>query len=120
MGSVFLITLPLVLVALVLARVCVPGHTNEATDPVDHLGGILSVLGIALLVLAISFASVPGDKPFTVVVGALALIDGGLLPAPVPRTSTADLLAHYAAEDATHAAPARGQEARSGGFQSTA
>jgi MFS family permease len=42
-GSVFLVTLPLVVVALLLAIRFVPSHVNEATDPVDNLGGILSV-----------------------------------------------------------------------------
>src|SRR5689334_18983219 len=35
-GSVFLITLPLVGVALVMAWVFVPAHVNETTDPVDN------------------------------------------------------------------------------------
>jgi MFS family permease len=43
-GSVFLITLPLAVVALVMAVRLVPSHVNESTDPVDNLGGILSVL----------------------------------------------------------------------------
>lgn len=38
-GSVFLITLPLAAFALVMALVFVPSHVNEATDPVDNLGG---------------------------------------------------------------------------------
>ena len=38
-GSVFLVTLPLAVVALVLAIVLVPGHVNESTEPVDNLGG---------------------------------------------------------------------------------
>src|SRR5262249_3086705 len=42
-GSVFLITLPLAVVAFVMALVLVPAHVNETTDPVDNLGGILSV-----------------------------------------------------------------------------
>ena len=42
-GSVFVITLPLAVVALYLAFRFVPAHVNEATDPVDNLGGILSV-----------------------------------------------------------------------------
>ncbi len=42
-GSVFLLTLPLAVVALVLAMRLVPAHVNETTDPVDNLGGILSV-----------------------------------------------------------------------------
>src|SRR5215213_9395724 len=41
-GSVFLVTLPLAVVALVLAAAFVPAHVNEATEPVDNLGGILS------------------------------------------------------------------------------
>ncbi len=58
-GSVFLITLPLAAVALVMAVLYVPAHVNEATDPVDNLGGILSVLLVAALVLGINFAAVP-------------------------------------------------------------
>ena len=42
-GSVFLITLPLVVVAFPMALKLVPSHVNEATEPVDNLGGILSV-----------------------------------------------------------------------------
>jgi DHA2 family multidrug resistance protein-like MFS transporter len=59
-GSVFLITLPLVVVALLLAVAFVPSHINETTDPVDNLGGVLSILLIASVVLAINFAPVPG------------------------------------------------------------
>jgi hypothetical protein len=58
---VFLITLPLAAVALVMAIAFVPAHVNEATEPVDNLGGILSVVLIASIVLAINFAPVP-DK----------------------------------------------------------
>jgi EmrB/QacA subfamily drug resistance transporter len=59
-GSVFLVTLPLAVVALLLAALFVPSHVNETTDPVDNLGGILSVLMVAALILAINFAPVPG------------------------------------------------------------
>src|SRR5574341_767024 len=38
-GSVFLITLPLAVVALPLAVRLVPSHVNETSDPVDNLGG---------------------------------------------------------------------------------
>ena len=55
----FLVTLPLAVVALVLALRLVPSHVNEATDPVDNLGGVLSVLLVAALVLGINFAAVP-------------------------------------------------------------
>ena len=59
-GSVFLVTLPLAVVALVLAWRFVPAHVNETTDPVDNLGGILSIVLVAALVLAINLAAVPG------------------------------------------------------------
>jgi EmrB/QacA subfamily drug resistance transporter len=70
-GSVFLLTLPLALVALVLAWLYVPGHVNEGTEPVDNLGGILSVLLVAAVILGINFAPVPNRG--TLVLG-LALI----------------------------------------------
>ena len=61
-GSVFLVTLPLAAVALVMAVAFVPSHVNETTEPVDNLGGILSVVLVAALVLAISFAAVPNAR----------------------------------------------------------
>ena len=59
-GSVFLITLPLAVLALVLALRYVPANVDEASDPVDNLGGILSIVMIAGVVLAINFATIPG------------------------------------------------------------
>jgi MFS family permease len=70
-GSVFLITLPLAAIALVSAWRLVPAHVNEGTEPVDNLGGILSAMLIAALILAINFAPVPNKG--TLVLG-LALI----------------------------------------------
>ena len=60
-GSVFLVTLPLAAVASVMAVLFVPSHVNETTDPVDNLGGELSVLMVGSLILGINFAPVP-DK----------------------------------------------------------
>ena len=65
-GSVFLVTLPLAAVALVLALVLVPAHVNETTDPVDNLGGILSMLFVGALILAINFAPVPDEGTLAV------------------------------------------------------
>ena len=48
-GSVFLVTLPLVGVALVMALALRAGHVNETTEPVDNLGGILSVVLVGAL-----------------------------------------------------------------------
>jgi EmrB/QacA subfamily drug resistance transporter len=70
-GSVFLVTLPLAVVALLMAWVFVPAHVNEATEPVDNLGGILSVVLVAALVLAINFAPVPNKG--TLVLGLAAI-----------------------------------------------
>jgi DHA2 family multidrug resistance protein-like MFS transporter len=74
-GSVFLVTLPLAGVALVMAIVLVPGHVNETTDPVDNLGGLLSVVMVSALILAINFAAVP-DKG-TLVLGLFLIAAAG-------------------------------------------
>ena len=54
-GSVFLIALPIAVVALLLVLKAVPSGVNESTEKVDHLGGVLSVVMISALVLAVSF-----------------------------------------------------------------
>ncbi|WP_116951021.1 MFS transporter [Jiangella endophytica] len=72
-GSVFLVTLPLALVALVLAVLFVPSHVNETTDPVDNLGGLLSIVLVAALVLSINFAPVPGRGTLAVGLAVLTL-----------------------------------------------
>jgi MFS transporter, DHA2 family, multidrug resistance protein len=76
-GSVFLVTLPLALVALVMAMRFIPAHVNETTDPVDNLGGVLSVVMVAGLVLAINLAPVP-DKG-TVALGLAAVAVAALI-----------------------------------------
>jgi MFS transporter, DHA2 family, multidrug resistance protein len=76
-GSVFLLTLPLAVIALAAAVLLVPSHVNEATDPVDHLGGVLSVALVGALILGINFAAVPNETALIVglfIVAAAALI----------------------------------------------
>jgi MFS family permease len=75
-GSVFFITLPLAFVALYGAWRYVPAHVNETTGPVDNLGGILSVLAIAALILAINFAPVPDEETIILVTAILAVVAG--------------------------------------------
>jgi len=75
-GSVFLVTLPLAVVALVLAVRFVPAHVNETVDPVDNLGGILSALLVAALVLAINFAPVPNEATLALGLAAIAIAAG--------------------------------------------
>jgi DHA2 family multidrug resistance protein-like MFS transporter len=72
-GSVFLVTLPLAGVALLLAVLFVPAHVNEGTEPVDNLGGILSVLLVGALILAINFAPVPGMDALALGLALVAL-----------------------------------------------
>jgi DHA2 family multidrug resistance protein-like MFS transporter len=72
-GSVFLMTLPLAAVALLMAVMFVPGHVNETTDPVDNLGGTLSVVMVSALILAINFAAVPNAGTVALGLGAIAL-----------------------------------------------
>jgi EmrB/QacA subfamily drug resistance transporter len=76
-GSVFLITLPLAVVALVLALKFVPAHVNESADPVDNLGGILSALMVAALILGINFAAVPDKGTVAIGLGVVAAAAAG-------------------------------------------
>jgi len=70
-GSVFLLTLPLAVVALLMALKFVPAHVNETTEPVDNGGGVLSVVLVGAVILAINFAPVPNAG---VAVAILAII----------------------------------------------
>jgi EmrB/QacA subfamily drug resistance transporter len=72
-GSVFLLTLPLAVVALAMALLLVPAHVNETTDPVDNLGGIISIVLVGALILGINFAPVPGRTALVVGLGLIAL-----------------------------------------------
>jgi hypothetical protein len=60
-------------VALVLAFLLVPSHVNETTEPVDNLGGILSVVLVGALVLSINLAPVPDQTTLVVVLAVIAL-----------------------------------------------
>ena len=75
-GWVFLVTLPLAGVGLVMALRFVPAHVGETTEPVDNLGGVLSVLMIAALVLGINFAPLPGASAAAIGLGVVTLAAG--------------------------------------------
>jgi MFS transporter, DHA2 family, multidrug resistance protein len=72
-GSVFLLTIPLAVIALLMAWWLVPAHVNESTEPVDNLGGILSLALVGSLILAINFAPVPNAGTLTLVLGLIAV-----------------------------------------------
>jgi EmrB/QacA subfamily drug resistance transporter len=73
-GSVFLITVPLAVVAVVLAWVFVPAHVNESTERVDNLGGILSLVLVAALILSINFAPVQRAHTAALVLAGIAVV----------------------------------------------
>jgi DHA2 family multidrug resistance protein-like MFS transporter len=75
-GSVFLITLPLAVLALVMALRFVPAHVNETSAPVDNLGGVLSLVCVATLILAINFAPVPDKGALILGLAVVALAAG--------------------------------------------
>ena len=70
-GYVFLVTVPLALIALFMALRYVPAHVNEATEPVDNIGGVLSAIMLGAFIVALNFITVPSMQ--TVAVGLLAL-----------------------------------------------
>jgi hypothetical protein len=76
-GSVFLLTLPLAVIALVMAIFLVPAHVNETTDPVDHPGGVLSIVLVGALILGINFAAVPNKG--TLVLGLFLVAAAALV-----------------------------------------
>ena len=70
-GSVFVATVPLALLALYAAWRWVPAHVNEATEPVDNVGGLLSAVMIGAFIVALNFITVPNLQ--TVALGLLAV-----------------------------------------------
>jgi EmrB/QacA subfamily drug resistance transporter len=73
-GSVFLLTLPLAVVAVVMAVKLVPAHVNEDTEPVDNIGGFLSLVLVGSLILAINFAPVPNAHALKIVLTLIAIV----------------------------------------------
>ncbi len=73
-SSVFFVVLPVAVVALVMALKFVPAHVNEATEPVDNIGGILSVVLVGSLVLAINFAPVPDMNSLVLALAAVTIV----------------------------------------------
>jgi MFS family permease len=77
-GSVFLLTLPLAVVAVAMAWRYVPAHVNEGDESVDNLGGLLSLVLVGALILAINFAPVPNATTLTIVLAVVAVVALGL------------------------------------------
>lgn len=69
-GSVFLITVPIAAVDLVLGWWVLPKHAGEDAGSVDHIGGVLSVIGVAALVIALQSVA---SYRWSVVIGGVVL-----------------------------------------------
>jgi EmrB/QacA subfamily drug resistance transporter len=87
-GSVFLITLPLAAVALFMAYRFVPSHVNETTEPVDNLGGILSIVLVSSMILAINFAPVQGEATLVLSLTIVAVASGAAFIIRQRRTAS--------------------------------
>ncbi|GAA1978835.1 efflux MFS transporter LfrA [Microbacterium pumilum] len=72
-GSVFVVTVPLAVIAFVLALLFVPAHINESKAAVDNIGGIISIVMVGALILAINFAVVPDSTTLAVTLLIVAL-----------------------------------------------
>jgi EmrB/QacA subfamily drug resistance transporter len=70
-GSVFLVNVPVVVVALVLGQLFVPTSRDPAAPPIDVPGALLSIAGLVVLVWAIIEG--PGGWTDPEIVGAFAL-----------------------------------------------
>ena len=73
-NTVFLVVIPVALVAFFMAFRFVPAHVNESTEPVDNIGGILSMVFVGALILTINFAPVPNMDKLVLSLGAVALV----------------------------------------------
>jgi EmrB/QacA subfamily drug resistance transporter len=52
-GSIFLVNVPIVLVALLAGRLVVPTSRDEAAPPIDWTGAVLSIAGLGALVFSL-------------------------------------------------------------------
>jgi DHA2 family multidrug resistance protein-like MFS transporter len=77
-GSVFLVTIPVAILALFMAMRNVPAHVNEATEPVDNAGGFLSAIMIGALVIALNFITVPNMQQLAIGLLVVAVVLLGL------------------------------------------
>jgi MFS family permease len=77
-GYSFLIAVPFALIAIFLVAKLVPGHVNETTEKVDHLGGVLSAIFIGTLVLGINYIALDGQLALALSLLAISAVTGVL------------------------------------------
>lgn len=71
---VFWIVIPLAVVALLLVLRFIPAHVNEGSEPVDNLGGVISVVLVGTFVLALNFLPVSGYQRYALALLAIAAV----------------------------------------------
>ncbi len=72
-GAGFAITIPLAAASFLLC-LFLPRHTGDPSPSVDHVGGVLSVVMIATLVAAITFAPTPGGGVVSVILAVISAV----------------------------------------------
>jgi len=75
-GSVFIVTVPLAVVAIIGVLAFVPAHVSESSEAVDHIGGVLSMVLVGCLVLGINFVTVPNLQNRAYYLLGIAVIAG--------------------------------------------
>jgi DHA2 family multidrug resistance protein-like MFS transporter len=71
---VFLVVLPLAVVALIMALRFIPAHVHETKESVDNVGGILSLVLVGTFVLSLNFLPVAGAQQFALALLVIAII----------------------------------------------
>ncbi|HEY9311146.1 MFS transporter [Williamsia sp.] len=74
--SVFLVTLPLAVIALVGALKLVPKDGGDARESVDNLGGVLSIFFVGAMVLSLNFLPMAGAGLIAGILAAIAIAAG--------------------------------------------
>lgn len=73
-NAVFLVVIPVAVVALIMALKFIPAHVKESKESVDNLGGILSMVLVGSLILAINFAAVPDMRTLVLGLAAITIV----------------------------------------------
>jgi MFS family permease len=71
-GSVFLITVPAAAALLVVTKFIVPADASTSTEPVDHLGGLLSIIGVTAFVWAVANLTDADSRPTVLILLVVA------------------------------------------------